>query len=97
MLFASKSLGTTMVDLFEKNNYEKTYIRNFYKKRKEVWKAMLPDGPPPVPKHKYFKKINKTENHFSVFYNPILRNRHAAQYSLWLFKSTLPNNYLKKN
>jgi aminobenzoyl-glutamate utilization protein B len=24
MLFASKSLGTTMVDLFEKNNYEKT-------------------------------------------------------------------------
>jgi hypothetical protein len=29
---------------------------------------MLPDGPPPVPKHKYFKKINKTENHFSVFY-----------------------------
>jgi hypothetical protein len=25
---------------------------------------MLPDGPPPVPKHKYFKRINKTESDF---------------------------------
>jgi hypothetical protein len=32
---------------------------------------MLPDGPPPVPKHKYFKRINKTENHFSVFLSVI--------------------------
>jgi hypothetical protein len=50
---------------------------------------MLPDGPPPV-KHKYFKRINKTENHFrflSVIFNI---NRHAAaQYSFDFFKSTL--------
>jgi hypothetical protein len=44
---------------------------------------MLPDGPPPVPKHKYFKRINKTENHFRFFFHYIYSiNRHAAaQYS----------------
>jgi aminobenzoyl-glutamate utilization protein B len=50
MLFASKSLGTTMVDLFE-NEKLRTQIKEEFLKRKgkEVWKAMLPDGPPPVP------------------------------------------------
>ena len=52
MLFAAKSLGTTMVDLFENENLRKE-IRAEFEKRKgnEVWKAMLPDGPPPVPKY----------------------------------------------
>ncbi len=51
MLFAAKSLGTTMVDLFENETLRKE-IRAEFEKRKgnEVWKAMLPDGPPPVPK-----------------------------------------------
>lgn len=51
MLFAAKSLGTTMVDLFE-NELLRKEIRAEFEKRKgnEVWKAMLPDGPPPVPK-----------------------------------------------
>lgn len=52
MLFAAKSLGTTMVDLFENETLRKE-IRAEFEKRKgnEVWKAMLPDGPPPVPKN----------------------------------------------
>ncbi len=51
MLFAAKSLGTTMVDLFENETLRKE-IRAEFEKRKgnEVWEAMLPDGPPPVPK-----------------------------------------------
>ena len=51
MLFASKSLGTTMVDLFEKEQLRKDIKEEFIQRKgKEVWKAMLPDGPPPVPK-----------------------------------------------
>ena len=51
MLFTSKALGTTMVDLFE-NEKLRTDIKEEFLKRKgkEVWKAMLPDAPPPVPK-----------------------------------------------
>ena len=51
MLFTSKALGTTMVDLFE-NEKLRTDIKEEFLKRKgkEVWKAMLPDSPPPVPK-----------------------------------------------
>jgi aminobenzoyl-glutamate utilization protein B len=51
MLFAAKSLGTTMVDLFENEQLRKD-IRTEFLKRKgnEVWQAMLPDGLPPVPK-----------------------------------------------
>jgi aminobenzoyl-glutamate utilization protein B len=49
MLFAAKSLSTTMVDLFE-NEKLRQDIRSEFDKRKgnEVWKAMLPEGPPPV-------------------------------------------------
>ncbi|MEO5591745.1 MAG: amidohydrolase [Chitinophagaceae bacterium] len=49
MLFAAKSLSTTMVDLFE-NEKLRQDIRKEFDKRKgnEVWKAMLPEGPPPV-------------------------------------------------
>ena len=50
MLFASKSLGTTMVDLFEdKALIIKIREEFIQKKGKEVWKAMIPDGPAPIP------------------------------------------------
>ncbi|MEP7142555.1 MAG: amidohydrolase [Ferruginibacter sp.] len=51
MLFSSKALGTTMVDLFENEQLRKDIKEEFLKRKgKEVWKALLPDGPPPVPK-----------------------------------------------
>lgn len=51
MLFAAKSLGNTMVDLFEDEQLRKDIRAEFLKRKgNEVWKAMLPDGPPPVPK-----------------------------------------------
>lgn len=50
LLFAAKCLGTTMVDLFEKQELREQIRKEFeQRKGKEVWKAMLPDGPPPVP------------------------------------------------
>ena len=53
MLFSSKTLGTTMVDLFE-NEKLRNEIRDEFliRKGKEVYKAMLPDGPPPIPNSK---------------------------------------------
>ena len=51
MLFAAKALGTTIVDLFENEKLRQDIKAEFLKRKgKEVWKAMLPDGPPPVPK-----------------------------------------------
>ena len=51
MLYASKTLGTTMVDLFENEKLRNDIKEEFLKRKgKEVWKAMLPDGPPPIPK-----------------------------------------------
>lgn len=50
MLFTSKTLGSTMVDLFENEKLRNDIRAEFLKRKgKEVWKAMLPDGPPPVP------------------------------------------------
>jgi aminobenzoyl-glutamate utilization protein B len=50
MLYASKTLGTTMVDLFENEKLRNDIKEEFLKRKgKEVWKAMLPDGPPPIP------------------------------------------------
>jgi aminobenzoyl-glutamate utilization protein B len=50
LLFTSKCLGTTMVDLFENEKLRQEIKEEFLKRKgKEVWKAMLPDGPPPVP------------------------------------------------
>jgi aminobenzoyl-glutamate utilization protein B len=50
MLYAAKALGMTMVDLFTDEKL-RTDIREEFVRRKgdEVWKAILPDGPPPVP------------------------------------------------
>jgi len=57
MLYASKTLGITMVDLFEneklRNDIKEEFLR---RKGNEVWKAMLPEGPPPVPQS--VKSIN---------------------------------------
>jgi aminobenzoyl-glutamate utilization protein B len=51
MLFTSKALGSTMVDLFENEKLRSDIKAEFLKRKgNEVWKAMLPDGPPPVPK-----------------------------------------------
>lgn len=50
MLFAAKTLSTTMVDLFENEKLRQDIRKEFeLRKGTEVWKAMLPDGPPPVP------------------------------------------------
>jgi aminobenzoyl-glutamate utilization protein B len=51
MIYAAKGLSTTMVDLFE-NEKLRQDMRIEFERRKgsEVWKAMLPEGPPPVPK-----------------------------------------------
>jgi aminobenzoyl-glutamate utilization protein B len=40
-----------MVDLFENEKLRKDIRAEFEKRKgKEQWKAILPDGPPPVPK-----------------------------------------------
>jgi len=50
MLFASKALGTTIVDLFESEELRQNIRKEFEEKKgSQVWKPMLPDGPPPVP------------------------------------------------
>lgn len=51
VVFASKTLGSTMVDLFENEKLRQDIKEEFLKRKgKEVWQAMLPDGPPPVVK-----------------------------------------------
>jgi aminobenzoyl-glutamate utilization protein B len=51
MVFASKALAMTMVDLFT-NEILRNEIRAEFEARKagHVYKAYIPDGPPPVPK-----------------------------------------------
>jgi aminobenzoyl-glutamate utilization protein B len=50
MIVASKSLAATMVDLFEKPQALKAVRAEFEKKKGDtVYKAYLPDSPPPVP------------------------------------------------
>jgi len=50
LVFASKALAMTMVDLFE-NESLRNSIRAEFESRKgsQVYKAYIPDGPPPVP------------------------------------------------
>jgi aminobenzoyl-glutamate utilization protein B len=48
MLYASKGLALTMVDLFENEKIRQEIKKEFEtRKGKEVWKALLPEGPPP--------------------------------------------------
>lgn len=51
MLYAAKAMGLTLVDLFENETLRKE-IRAEFEKRKNghVYKAYIPDGPPPIPK-----------------------------------------------
>jgi aminobenzoyl-glutamate utilization protein B len=53
LVLASKSLGMTMVDLFESEQLRKD-IRAEFEKRKagHMYKAYIPEGPPPVPVEK---------------------------------------------
>ena len=50
MLLAAKSLGMTMVDLFENEQLRKD-IRAEFDQRKgtHIYKSYIPDGPPPIP------------------------------------------------
>ena len=52
MLYAAKAMGLTLVDLFENESLRKE-IRAEFEKRKggHVYKAFIPDGPPPIPKN----------------------------------------------
>ena len=51
MIVAAKTLAATMVDLYEKPQALRTVRAEFEKKRGAVvFKAYLPDGPPPLPK-----------------------------------------------
>lgn len=52
MIYASKAMGLTLVDLFENETLRKE-IRAEFEKRKDghVYKAYIPDGPPPIPKN----------------------------------------------
>ncbi len=53
MLFASKALGTTMVDLFENEKLRMEIKEEFLKKKgNEKWVPMVPDGLPPFPDSK---------------------------------------------
>ena len=53
MLLAAKSLAMTMVDLFENETLRKEIRAEFdQRKGKEVYKAYIPDGPPPIPSQK---------------------------------------------
>jgi len=50
LVFSSKALAMTMVDLFENEQLRKD-IRAEFEKRKgtQIYKAYIPDGPPPLP------------------------------------------------
>lgn len=50
MLYASKVLATTMVDLFSDANMRQAIRAEFDSKVKgQAYKPYIPDGPPPVP------------------------------------------------
>ncbi|TVZ55756.1 aminobenzoyl-glutamate utilization protein B [Lutibacter sp. Hel_I_33_5] len=53
LIYASKAMSMTMLDLFE-NPTLVTKVKDEYKLRKgdAVYKAIVPDGPPPIPKTK---------------------------------------------
>ncbi len=50
IIYASKGLGLTLVDLFENASLRADIRKEFEERRAgHVYKAILPDGPPPVP------------------------------------------------
>jgi aminobenzoyl-glutamate utilization protein B len=52
LVFASKALALTMVDLFENEQLREDVRAEFEKRRNgHVYKAYIPDGPPPIPAH----------------------------------------------
>jgi aminobenzoyl-glutamate utilization protein B len=53
MMYASKAMSMTMLDLFE-NPDMVAKVKSEYKERKgdEVYKAIIPEGPPPIPNSK---------------------------------------------
>jgi aminobenzoyl-glutamate utilization protein B len=50
MIYAAKAMAMTMLDLYE-NPKMVEKVKQEYKERKgaEIYKAMIPDGPPPIP------------------------------------------------
>jgi aminobenzoyl-glutamate utilization protein B len=51
LVVASKTLAATMVDLYENPKALREVRSDFEKRRSDlVFKAYLPDGPPPLPK-----------------------------------------------
>jgi aminobenzoyl-glutamate utilization protein B len=52
MLFASKALGLTMVDLFENETLRKEIRAEFETRRNNhIYKPYIPEGPPPLPQN----------------------------------------------
>jgi aminobenzoyl-glutamate utilization protein B len=50
MIYAAKALAMTMVDLFENENLRKEIRKEFdERKNNHIYKAYIPDGPPPIP------------------------------------------------
>ena len=53
MVYSSKAMSMTMLDLFENPKLvEKVKAEYKERKGKEVYKAIIPDGPPPIPNQK---------------------------------------------
>ncbi len=51
MLYSADAMGMTMVDLFENEGLRAEIRKEFREKKGDVvYKALLPDGPPPIPK-----------------------------------------------
>ncbi len=51
MLYAAKAMGLTLVDLFENETLRKEIHTEFVKRKDgHVYKAYIPEGPPPLPK-----------------------------------------------
>jgi len=49
MIYASRAMAMTMVDLFENQQLVEKVKKEFIKRKgDEVYKAMIPDGPPPI-------------------------------------------------
>ena len=52
MIYAAKVLAATMIDLFEDNETRDAITKEFKEQSKgHVYKAYIPDGPPPIPKN----------------------------------------------